>query len=468
MADDQNGLSVWHLTMMALGTVVGGSFFLGSAIAIRTAGPAILISYLLGGVLIYIILTALSEMTVANQAPGSFRTFAEEMFGPAVGFVLGWSYWTGLTLAISSEATAAAVLIGRWIPGIALPLIASLIIILVTLLNLVGARTLSTLESGLAVIKLSAIAIFIIIGIGLIGGFFGQSPVGLGALRNESLLPNGFSGIAGSMLIVIFTYAGFEIIGLAASEAENPHDTVPRAILYTVLGLVGLYTIAITVLLPLVPTGILTEEVSPLVSGLTNRGLIWAAGIINVVLLIAILSTMLAAMFGLGRMIRSLAEKGYAPHFMNEKGKEVPIRGILFSGIAMLIGMSSSYILPSQFYIFLVSSGGFILLFTYVVIMATHYKYRKQCGCPPKGHCQLFGFPYTSILTLIGLAAIIISMPLVPGQGSGLIAGLLLIGFYSLAYLGFKYYKKLDVVDNGKLAVNMEVGDEIVPEEEDE
>lgn len=442
---ENKGLSVWHLTMLALGTVVGGSFFLGSGIAIRAAGPGIFISYLLGGVLVYIILTALSEMTVAQPVSGSFRTYAQMVFGPGAGFVLGWVYWTGMILAMSSEATAASILIRTWFPEVSVTWISITIITGITLLNLISPAQLSALESGLASIKLFAIFGFIVLALGLITGLMpGKGALGFGVLAKEPLLPGGLAGIAGSMLIVMFAYAGFEVIGLAAPDAANPHQTVRRAIVYTIIGLVGLYTLSITVLLPLVRTTNLNAEVSPLVAGLAASGLNWGAGVMNLVLIIAILSTMLAAIFGLGRMIHSLAEEGYAPHWLKpgrlREENGVPRRGIIFSGMVMLAGIGVSHILPNRFYLFLVSSGGFSLLFAYCVIMATHYKFRRLYGCPPKGRCQLRGYPYTSILGLLSLIIIIISMPLVPGQGSGLFAGLFLVLFFIVLYglLSFK------------------------------
>lgn len=429
------GLSAWQLTMLALGTVVGGSFFLGSAIAIRSAGPAVLISYLLGGGLVYLILFSLSEMTVADPAPGSFRTYSEKMYGPLLGFLVGWLYWTGLVLAMSSEAIAVSVFLKVWVPQISLPVLGSAVIIIVTLINLLGVDRLSKLESGLAAIKLTAIIGFIVLAFALIAGLFpGRPPVGTGEIARERLLPGGIAGIAGSMLIVMFTYAGFETIGLAASEARDPHRTVPRAITYTILGLVGLYTATIIFLLPLVPTANLTEEVSPLVAALTRNGLGWAGSIINIVLVTAILSTMLAATFGIARMVRSLAEEGHAPNWLKDKG-DIPYRGIIFSGVAMLAGLGLGFILPRRIYLFLISSGGFALLFAYLIIVVTHYKFRREYGCPPKGKCQIPGYPYTSWLAIISLIAIIASMPLIPGQGSGLVAGLLLILFFLIVYL---------------------------------
>lgn len=438
MEKRHKGLSAWQLTMMALGTVIGGSFFLGSSVAIHAAGPAILISYILGGVLVYFILFALSEMTVANPDSGSFRTFASEAFGKGAGFVVGWVYWNGMVLAMSSEATAVSILMRDWIPNMPIALLGGSIIIGVTLLNLLGADKLSKLESSLAAVKLLAIAAFIILALLLIVGIIpGTSALGTGELTREPLIPGGIKSIAGSMLIVIFAYAGFEVIGLAASETDNPRETIPKAIKYTVFSLVGFYILSVIVLLPLVPTANLSEDASPMVVALNRQGIRWAGTVINVVLITAIVSTMLAAMFGLGRMIRSLADDGDAPRWLKDK-REVPYRGILFSGFAMLLGLGLGLLLP-RVYLFLISSGGFALLFTYAVIMATHIRFRKKTGCPPEGKCQMPGFPYTSWIALISMIIAILSMPFISGQSAGLIAGIIMIALYSLIYLAMRF-----------------------------
>lgn len=437
MRHKEKGLSSVQLTMMALGTVIGGSFFLGSAVAVRNAGPSILLSYVLGGVLIYFILFALSEMTVANPGAGSFRAFAAQAFGPGVGFVVGWVYWTGMVLAMSSEATAVSILVREWFPGISIPLLGSAIIIGVTFLNLLGAEKLSRLESGLASVKLLAVISFIVAALLLIFGLMpGRPAVGLGDLAGEPWMPGGIGGTAGSMLIVIFAYAGFEIIGLAASEARDPVKTVPKAIRNTVFSLVGLYILSAAVLLPLIPTAQLGENISPMVAALNRRGVGWAGTVLNIVLISAILSTMLAAMFGLGRMMRSLAAEGHAPKLLIDRS-EVPYRGILVSGAAMLAGLGIGLLLPSV-YLFLISSGGFALLFTYAVIMATHLRFRKLNGCPPTGKCQMPGYPITSWIALISIVAILLSMPLIKGQGIGLAAGLIMVALYFVVYLAFR------------------------------
>ena len=441
-------MSAWQLTMMALGSVVGGSFFLGSAVAIKAAGPAIVISFILGGILIYFILYALSEMTVANPDSGSFYTFTAKVFGPGAGFVVGWVYWTGMILAMSSEATAASILVREWYPGVSIPVLGSVIIIATTLLNLLGADKLSKLESSLSIIKVFAVIAFIVLAVLLIAGLIngtgapgnGAGAIGAGELVREPFMPGGIRSIAGSMLIVIFSYAGFEVIGLASSEARNPNKTIPRAILYTVISLVGLYVISAIALLPLIPTAELTEDVSPMVAALSRWGMGWAGTVINFILLTAILSTMLASMFGLGRMIRSLADEAHAPGFLKEK-TDVPYRGIIFSGIAMLAGLGAGLLFPSV-YLFLISSGGFATMLTYGAIMATHIRFRRCNGCPPEGKCQMPGFPYTSWIALLFIIIIIFSMPFIAGQTSGLIAGVVMTVLFAVIYMLMKYMDK--------------------------
>ncbi len=439
MYKEKKGLSAGQLTMMALGSVIGGSFFLGTSVAMHAAGPSVIICYVLGGIVVHYVLYAISEMTISNPDSGSFRTFASKAFGRGTGFVVGWVYWTGMALAMSSEAIAISILVREWFPNISISLLGSIIIVCVTLVNLLGATKLSKLESALAAVKIFAIVYFVITAILLIVGFFpGKPAVGIGALANESLFPGGIGGVAGSMLIVLFAYAGFEIIGLAASETDNPQKTIPKAIRYTVISLVALYIATYAVILPLVSTAGISADRSPMVAALNAVGIGWAGTAVNIVLISAILSTMLAAMFGVGRMMRSLADEGLAPEFLKDK-TDVPYRGILISGFAMLVGLGFALLAP-QIYLFLISAGGFAILFTYGAIMATHIRFRKKNGRPAVGDFQMRGFPYSSVLVLLFLIVSIISMPFIPGQGYGLLAGVIVVAFYSLCYLAMRWF----------------------------
>jgi L-asparagine transporter-like permease len=437
----RKGLSAWQLTMMALGSVIGGSFFLGSSVAINAAGPSILLSYVLAGGLVYLILYALSEMTVGAPTVGSFSTFAARELGQGTGFVVGWLYWTGTVLSMSSEATAISLLVREWVPDVSIALLGGSIIVAVTLLNLLGADKIGKLASGLSAVKIFAIIFFILTAIVLIAGLMPGTPaIGAGELAREPIMPGGVQGIAGSMLLVVFAYAGFEIIGLAATEADNPTETIPRAIRYTVFSLVGLYILYAAVLLPLIPTAELSENVSPMVASLNRWGIGWAGTALNLVLISAILSAMLACIFGLGRMIRSLSDEGHAPHWLKDK-RDVPYKGIIFSGLSMLIGLFFGLLFPRA-YLVLITSGGFALIFTYAVIMASHIRFRNREGCPPGGICQMPGFPLTSWIALISLIFVLLCMPFIPGQTAGLITGSSMVVIYSLIYFVMSYMRR--------------------------
>jgi L-asparagine transporter-like permease len=241
------------------------------------------------------------------------------------------------------------------------------------------------------------------------------------------------------MLIVMFSYCGFEVIGLAASEADDVVRTIPKAIRYTVFSLVVLYILYIAVLLPLIPTAVLDENTSAIVASLTRHGVGWVGTVIGAVIASAILSTMLATMFGLGRMMRSLARDRQAPAWLRES-TDVPYRGILASGAVMLASLWFGLLLP-RVYMFLLSSGGFAILFTYAVLMASHLRFRKKFGCPPEGKCQMSGYPYTTIFVLISLIVAIASMPFVEGQTSGLIAGIVLVVFFEGSYTAMNHLR---------------------------
>ncbi|HWI51161.1 MAG TPA: amino acid permease [Symbiobacteriaceae bacterium] len=430
------GLGTWQLVMLALGTVVGGSFFLGTGVAIRNAGPGTLLAFAFGGLVTYLVLMALSELTVSRPAHGSFRAYAETAFGPMASFVVGWLYWAGLVLALSSEGIAAAIFARLWVPAIPVWAIALTVIVAVTLLNLLDVRAFAVVESAMAAIKLVAIAAFILLGLALVAGLVpGNHTPGPPAFAREVFLPRGAAGLAGSMLIVLFAYAGFEVLGLAAPEAKDPHRTVPRAVLLTVIGLVTLYVGAVALVLYVLPIGSLEEEVSPMITMLRRTNFPWLAGGLNLIIMTASLSTMLAAMYGLSRMLYSLAAEGQAPAFLKRLVPPgIPRNAIFVSSGGMMVGVVLAYLLPRSVYLFLVSSAGFALLFSYLMILASQLVIRRREGCKP-GTCAVPFFPFATWLGIILLVGAMIGMPFVPGQGAGLVAGLGMLAAFALAYL---------------------------------
>ena len=101
------GLKQRHLSMIALGGVIGAGLFVGSGAGIAAAGPSIVLAYALSGVLVMLVMRMLGEMSAANPASGSFSVHAERAIGPWAGFTAGWMFWTLLCVGVAAEAIGA-------------------------------------------------------------------------------------------------------------------------------------------------------------------------------------------------------------------------------------------------------------------------------------------------------------------------------------------------------------------------
>jgi L-asparagine transporter-like permease len=112
--DLHRGLEERHVSLMALGAAIGVGLFLGSATAIRLAGPAILISYIVCGLAIFIIMRALGEMAIVNPVAGSFSRYAHDHIGPLAGYLTGWTYWFMWIVTCMAEITAVGVYMHVW------------------------------------------------------------------------------------------------------------------------------------------------------------------------------------------------------------------------------------------------------------------------------------------------------------------------------------------------------------------
>lgn len=428
-------LGVWQLVMLALGSTVGGGFFLSTAVPLKVAGLGILLAFGIGGFISYIILTALSEMTMAHPSNGSFREYAEMAYGPMAGFIVGWVYWAGVALGLASEAIATALFARLWLPGVPIWVFSLVAVVGVTLLNLLDVSKFSIVESAMSGIKIVAIILFALLMTVVVSGLIPVRPaIGLGALRGASLLAGGVGGLAGSMLIVFFAYAGFLVLGLAAPDAKDPERTVPRAVTLTVISMIGLYLLGMLAVLAVLPLAQVNTEVSPFVSALEFTRFARLGTIFNVVIMSAAISTMLATMYGVARMLQSLAEEGQAPAILKQVARTgQPRNALLASSVAMLVGVILSFVLPKAVYLFLISASGFAYIFSYLAILASQLVLRKKMGCPTVG-CQMPGYPYLTWLGILLLLLVVAAMPMVPGQGAGLVMGLGMLALCAGAY----------------------------------
>ncbi len=307
------GLKVRHLTMMGLGSAVGAGLFVGAGQSIAAAGPGVLVSYALAGLVVVCVMFMLGEMASAKPSSGAFSTYAEEGVGKWAGFSVGWIYWFMLIMVLGVEILAATSIMASWMP-VPQPLIALVLIALFAAVNLVGVRQFGEMEFWFAAIKVAAIIAFLAIGVlALIGVLNAPEGAGLSRLFNGEggFLPTGASGVAAGLLAVMFAFGGIEIITIASAEATNPQDSIRRAT-FSIIGRIlffylGSVFIILTVLSWNDPA---IGEKGAFVAVLEAINVPSAAKVMEVIIVVALLSAFNAQIYGTSRMAYSLSERG--------------------------------------------------------------------------------------------------------------------------------------------------------------
>src|SRR5438093_5360320 len=222
-------LATWQLTMIAIGGAIGVGLFLGSAVTIQIAGPAVLISYIAGAIVAMIMGYALAEMVSAYPVAGSFGVYADKYVSPWAGLTVRLTYWFAQTVAIGAEVTAVGLYFGYWFPEVPPWVWIIGCSALVLAVNAANVKIFGVLESWLAMIKVFAIAAFIILGGAQIIGI-GQPAIGLSNLTaHGGFLPHGWTGVWLALTLVITSYMGIEVVAVTAGESEHPEEAVPRA-----------------------------------------------------------------------------------------------------------------------------------------------------------------------------------------------------------------------------------------------
>jgi AAT family amino acid transporter/GABA permease/proline-specific permease ProY len=426
----------WSLILIGLGGVIGSGIFVASGIPISAAGPSAVIAYILGAVVVVPVLLYTAEMEVVRPARGAFSDYAHEYLSPLMGFLTGWMYWSSGLLTMAGEVTAAALLMRWWLPGVPLWAFSLLFSLVVTGVNLMDTRGFSRVEGVFSGVKVGALALFVLVGIMLTTGI---GPGGAAAIRTNLLgsggfFPSGIRGVYGSLIIVIFAYAGMSVNSMAAANRGAPTD-IPRAVISTGLITLVLYTSAVFVLVSLSPWTQIPTNSSPFVTVLDRIRVPAAGQLLNAIILSAVLSSMNTAMFGVTSMLQALAERGEAPKWLvKTNGRGIAVRAVLSTAAFLGVAVVLSYALPKQLFLYLASASSFISLFNWSTSALTYLRFRRTV----KNRAYPFrlpGFPYLPYLSLGLLLAAMISIPLGAGQVSGLIVGAFLAVFFLAVYM---------------------------------
>ncbi len=413
----QRKLTNRHLQMIALGGAIGTGLFYGSASTISLTGPAIILSYFIGGIIVFLIMRMLGEICVEHPISGSFATYAEKFWGPFPAFLSGWSYLTAWILASMAELTAIGIYINFWFPDVPQWTTALVCLILVTAANLINVRIYGELETFMSGIKVLAVIAMIVFGLYLLftTPSYGTFPDNFSNIwNNGGFFPHGWYGVACSMAVVLFSFAGVELIGMTAAEVEDPEKHMPTAINQVLARVMLFYVGTMIVLMALFPWDKIGASGSPFVEIFAKMGITVAAHILNFVVMIAALSVYNSGMYANGRMLYSLSRKGKAPKFLSKLSKNgVPTVGILFSSAITLIAVLLNYIMPDKVFGYLMALVVVVFMVCWFTIIVTHIKFRKlheAAGTVNAIKFKSILYPFSNYLCIVFFAFVLAVM----------------------------------------------------------
>ncbi|MEU2828588.1 amino acid permease [Streptomyces lavendulae] len=401
------GLKNRHLSMIAIGGVIGAGLFVGSGGGIAKAGPAILLSYLLVGAMVVFVMRMLGEMAAASPNSGSFSAYADRALGRWAGFSIGWLYWFFWVVVLAVEATAGAKILEGWVPAVPQWGWALIVMAVLTVTNLGSVASYGEFEFWFAGIKVVAIGAFVIVGMLAVFGVLPGSDnpgAGLAHLTDTGgFMPNGWGSVLTGVLMVVFSFMGSEIVTLAAGESEDPRRAVTKATNSVIWRIGVFYLGSIFIVLTLLPWNDKSiVDKGSYVAALDSIGIAHAGQIMNVIVLTAVLSCLNSGLYTASRMAFSLGERGDAPKaFAKVSKRGVPVTAILGSVVFGFAAVYFNYTSPDTVFSFLLNSSGAIALFVWLVICLTQLRMRGilMREAPEKVTVKMWLFPYLTWAT---------------------------------------------------------------------
>lgn len=399
------GLKNRHVQLIAIGGAIGTGLFLGAGKSIHLAGPSILFAYIITGMIGFLIMRSLGELLLSNLSYHSFVDIVQDYFGNKAAFVTGWTYWFCWVSIAMADLTAVGIYIQHWFPNVPqwMPALIALVVLLA--MNLATVKLFGEMEFWFALIKIIAIIALIVVGLYMIVTGF-TSSVGTASFTNlwvhGGMFPNGAMGFVLSFQMVVFAFAGIELVGLTAGETENPKKVIPMAINNIPIRILIFYVGALAVIMSIYPWNEVSPTESPFVRVFMAVGIVAAAGVINFVVLTSAASACNSAVFSTSRMIYGLAKTENAPSSMKKLTKnKVPSNALFFSTGVILIAVILNYIMPENVFTLITSISTVCFLFIWGIIVLSHLKYRKtRPDLARKSTFKLPLFPITNYLIL--------------------------------------------------------------------
>ncbi|ULT56005.1 amino acid permease [Neobacillus drentensis] len=404
----KKGLLPRHVQFIALAGMIGTGIFKGSSDTLNIAGPSVIVAYLIGGLLLFIIMAALGEMALAFPNL-NVQHLVNKAFGFQVSYLVGWLYWINWILVTIVELLAAGSFLQFWFPSVPLWLLSFLCAIVIVGINLFQVKYYGELEFWFAGIKIIALIAFIILGFLLLLGLIPSNihdPLS-NYTGHGGLFPHGLGGTFNAFLVVMFSYGGAELIGVAVTETKDAERVLPKIIKGAVWRVIIFYVLPILIICGMMPWNKVNGQDSPFVQVFSSTGLPGAAHIMNFVLLTAVLSAANSGIYATSRTLHSMAQSEVAPKVLAKvSSKGIPIIGIMITSVCILVGVYLAYLTPSQVIGYLMTIPGFTVMIIWISICAAQLKLRPHYNNKPA--FKVKWFPFTTIFALLSLSIIFI------------------------------------------------------------
>ncbi|KAJ4269547.1 Amino-acid permease inda1 [Fusarium torreyae] len=476
-----------HLQMIAIGGSIGAGFFVGSGKALFNGGPgSVLIDFILIGAMIFNVVFALGELAIMYPVSGGFYIYSSRFIDPSWGFAMGWNYVAQWATVLPLELTVCAVCIQYWNEDLSPGIFITIFLVAIVFINIFGGIGYAEEEFWSSCLKLGATVCFMIISLVLVcggGPDNGRYNEYWGArLWNEDpgAFKNGFKGFCSVFVTAAFSFAGTELVGLAAAESENPTKALPGAIkqvfwritLFFVLGLffVGLLIKSTDERLDI--SGYSNAKASPFVLVGEYSGLTGLNHFMNVIILVSVLSLGASCVYGGSRTLTAMAENGYAPKmfaYIDRGGR--PLVSVLVHILMGVIAYVNLDPKGGEIFDWLLALSGLSTLFTWGSICLAHIRFRAAWA--RQGH-TLDEIPFTAafgvagswfslgLIILVLIAQFYVAIVAPPGEsGMGTVEGFFIsylalpvvLVFWAIGYLwkreGWLSIDKIDL-DTGR------------------
>ncbi len=406
-----------HITMITLGGIIGASLFVGSGNVIRSTGPAAILSYLIGGLLVFLAMRMLGEMSARRPAVGSFMEYANESLGGWAAYLVGWLYWYFWVGVIAYEAVVGGGIMSGWFPAIPTWLWSLLLVIVFIGTNVLSVRVFGEVEFWLASIKVITIVVFLIVGALFV---FGAWPNATNSVSNlwdhGGFMPMGFSAVMIGVATVIFSYFGTEIAVMASAESVDPARGINQATRTVIWRIMLFFVGGVLIIVTAVPWDELPDPdtIAPFAHVYGLFGLPGASAIMTVVLFTAVISVLNSGLYSASRMFASLADKGYAPALIRKRSKtNVPVAALIASSLGALAAVVANFTVPaSGIFDFIMNSGGLVALFVYVFIALAQWRMRLKLSPAEREALTLKSWltPILNIFLIIVVIGVVVIM----------------------------------------------------------